>query len=58
MHRTAQIVPVSAAGPASAREVPGELRVAGGGAGHRIPPTWRMAACRGVSKQTAAVPTA
>ncbi len=58
MHRTAQIVPVSAAGPASAREVPGGLRVADGGAGHRIPLAWRMAACRGVGKQTAAVPAA
>ena len=34
VRRTARIVPVSAAGPASARGVPGELRVTGGGAGH------------------------
>lgn len=58
MRRTARIVPVSAAGPASARKVPGELRGVGGGAGHRIPSAWRMAVCRGVSKQTAAVPAA
>jgi hypothetical protein len=58
VRRTARIVPVSAAGPASARGVPGELRVAGGGAGHGIPPAWWMAVCRGVSKQTAAVSAA
>ena len=52
VRRTARIVPVNTAGPASARGVPGELRVAGGGAGHRIPPAWRMAACRvSVSRQ-------
>ena len=37
VRRTARIVPVSAAGPASARGVPSELRVAGGAAGHPDP---------------------
>ena len=37
VRRTARIVPVSAAGPASARGVPSELRVAGSGAGHPDP---------------------